>query len=131
MNAGDLGRCLLALAATVSSHAQADDRPLRHDPFTRPALALLSAGNARGADAVAEALPPPPPWSPHLTAVMIAGRESLAVVDGEIVRLGEEIDGHRLVQVRDREAVFQKGSKRSVVEIRTTLSKPGKERGGR
>lgn len=119
-------RCLLALAAMVSHFVQADDHSLRHDPFARPALAALAGGNARSP--VAEATPPP--WSPCLTAVMIAGRDSLVTVDGVIVRLGEEIDGHKLTEVRDREAVFQKGSKRIVLEIRETVRKPGKERGG-
>jgi len=130
VNAGSRSRFLLVLAVLVPPHVRADTQPLRHDPFARPALATLAAGNA-GSAGPDVAPPPPPPWTPRLTAVMVAGKNSLVTLDGAIVRLGEVVDGRRLVEVREQEAVFQKGKKRFVVEFQATGPNQGKERGGR
>lgn len=127
MSANVVGPWVLALSAMFLTPAKADELSLRHDPFARPALGALSVGDAKSA--VAEA--PPPPWRPQLTAVMIAGKDSLATVDGAIVRLSEQISGHRLVQVRDRQAVFQTGSQRTVLEIQPTSPHRGKDQGGK
>ena len=75
---------------------------LHFDPFERPEL-----------------LSHPPPvreqptprvvrWEPQLRAVMLAGRASVANVEGRLVGLGEEVDGHRLLEVTERRAVFEK-----------------------
>lgn len=110
-----LGVCPLAFA----------DGPLRHDPFARPALSA-PAPRATGAQAtpVNEELP----WTPVLSAVMVAGKNSMVNVDGTVVTLGEAIDGYRLVQVTDQEAVFKKGKKRIVLKTQTAPLRPNNER---
>lgn len=98
---------------------------LHHDPFIRPLLTSLPIINAKAADVtVEEAI-----WNPALTAVMVAGKNSLANVDGVIVKLGDEIDGYRLMQVKDYEAIFKKGNKRVVLTIAIQTMRQNKERG--
>ena len=42
-----------------------------------------------------------------LEATMVADEESYAIVDGQLLRIGEKIDGWILVSVADRSAVFE------------------------
>lgn len=93
---------LLSLA--LASASAADGPALRHDPFARPVEAA--------------ATPPAAPWQPTLRGVLLAGQGSLANVDGTLVAIGEKIEGHRLVSVSDRQAVFEKDGRRLVLDIR-------------
>lgn len=102
--------------------------PLLHDPFARPLLAVPGPNNPVTAKTGAEA---EVPWNPKLTAVMVAGKNSLVNLDGTIIGIGEEKDGYRLVQVRDREAVFNKGKKRIVLKMETPVLQQHNELGGK
>lgn len=98
---------------------------LHNDPFTRPLINTSSLSNAQGmAETVEEA-----PWNPQLSAVMVAGKNSLVTVDGVTLKLGEEKDGYRLIQVKDHQAIFKKGSKRVVLEMPIMTMRQNKERG--
>ena len=77
---------------------------LHIDPFEKPAELLAPPP----AEPTAPADAPPPPWMPELRAVMVAGSASMANVDGRLVAIGEEVEGHRLVEVTDRRAVFER-----------------------
>jgi hypothetical protein len=67
-------------------------------------------------------------WAPQISLLMSAGRDSMAVVNGTVVRLGEEIDGYRLVRVAQGEAVFMKDGKRMTIQLKpSATSKPSKE----
>lgn len=114
--------CYLFLLFTPCLHAG----ELRHDPFSRPLLVTPSASvNA----ALTSEAAPEPPWSPRLTAVLVAGKNSIANVDGTILRIGESLDGYRLVKVRENEAIFYKAKKRVVLRMDTPTLKAKKERG--
>lgn len=96
--------CLPGLAL-----AQADG--LKHDPFARPApaprpvaAAPPDAASATGAAAA--------PWQPQLRAVMVAGANSMVDIDGTLVPLGGQINGHRLAEVQEESAVLLNGRKR-------------------
>lgn len=106
---------LLLAGILVSMPAGAAD-PLQHDVFARPTLSALAA-------APADSTPSSPPveWNPRLTAVMVAGRSSLATIDGRILKLGEQADGVRLLSVRDSEVVVTKDGQRYVL----TMAAPG------
>lgn len=120
-------RLLLAIAAfTLPGYAQVE---LRHDPFVRPKLA--AAANSKGGDTATTSRSQEAPWEPRLTSVMVAGKDSMVTVDGVIVVLGEKIDGHRLIEVRDREAVFQKGRKRIVLNMGIENSRSASARAGK
>ncbi|MDO9393102.1 MAG: hypothetical protein Q7T42_03895 [Methylotenera sp.] len=89
---------------------------LKNDPFARP---LLSATLPNNAENTAVNIEEEMPWHPTLSAVMLAGRHSMVTLDGAILKIGEEKDGYRLVQVKDHEAVFKKGKKRIVLKMET------------
>jgi hypothetical protein len=100
--------------------------PLRHNLFARPTLAALAAAPADAAPVNV----PTAAWNPRLTAVMVAGPASLANIDGTLLRIGEEVDGYRLLSVAEGEAVLYKNGQRYVL----TMAPPGpsvvKNRGG-
>lgn len=101
------------------------DTPLRHDPFARPAL---TANVLKTPDGQTASASPDVPWTPTLLAVVVAGKQSMVNVDGTIISVGEAIDGQRLVQVNDQEAVFTKGKKRTVLKIQPANLRPNNER---
>lgn len=99
----------LALAAGAP-WAMGQGRTLQHDPFARPTFGALPASGTPGAAArYAQAAPPPRPKI-NLHAVLVSGASSMANVDGVMVRLGESVQGYRLVAVHDRSAVFEKNN---------------------
>ncbi len=124
---------VLALAATLAlgprtAQAQGLLDALR-DPFAVPAR-ILKAMTAPPPPppAPASAEPPAPapivePPPPELRAVMVAGSESIANVGGTMLRIGERIDGHRLIDVRPRGAVFQRDDGKTVA---VSLDTPGR-----
>ncbi len=109
-------RAALLACAPGLAHAQADT-PLKHDPFARPTQAALQQLKPQpqnaGAISAQESA-----WNPELKAVMLAGAKSMVNVDGQMVGIGEEIHGHKLLEVRDGEAVFITGGKRRTVAMR-------------
>ena len=99
--------------------AQAD--ALKHDPFARPALlkAMPPLAAQPGDNAGAgKGVLPERAWKPELAAVMVAGAKSAVSIDGAIVRIGEEINGHRLVEVHEQSAVFVKNRNRVTLSLR-------------
>jgi len=99
--------------------------PLRHDPFARP---LLTAAAPKSSASQGNVSVDSAPWSPNLIAVMVAGSHSLVNLEGTIVAIGQEMDGYRLVQVRDREATFTRGKQRVVLKMETSTLRSNKER---
>ena len=105
------------------AHPQADT--LKHDPFARPALAALQRLKPQAQSAAAISAQEPV-WNPELKAVMLAGAKSMVDVDGQMVGIGEEIHGHKLLEVRDGEAVFIKDGKRRIVAMRGGAQQTGR-----
>lgn len=106
---------LSAMLLCLPGLAQAQPDGLKHDPFARPVLALRPAS---AAPVPASTPVPEPVWKPELAAVMLAGPKSAVSIDGTIVRLGEEINGHRLVEVQEQAAIFVKNRKRVTLSLR-------------
>ena len=52
-----------------------------------------------------------------LRGTMVAGQRSLANISGVVVSLDEEINGYRLVDVRQREVVLQRHDDRRVLTV--------------
>lgn len=101
----------LALLSMSSAVAAAESGGLRHDPFAWPAAvrAPAPAPMFTGTAAAVAATPAPAaPWEPRLRAVVVAGGRSMALVNGSVVAIGEQIDGFRLVRVQERTATFEK-----------------------
>ncbi|MBK7616680.1 MAG: hypothetical protein IPJ08_20325 [Burkholderiales bacterium] len=103
--------CLL-LPAWVAAEPEA--LVLRHDPFLRPGSAAAAPALAAGADTDAA-------WRPQLRAVVVAGPKSSALVDGQVLELGDELDGYRLIQVLPDKAILRKKGRR--VELSVGASK--------
>lgn len=114
---------LATLCGLTSSPVWALDLGLQKDPFARPGYLATGDATASGSDASAAA------WPPKLSAVMVAGRESMVMIDNRRLRLGDEIDGYRLRQVLPRQAVFLKEGRRFVVDILPPPSKNEQKRG--
>jgi hypothetical protein len=115
-------RVLVYLAAGLACTpgfvwAQAD--ALQHDPFARPVLkAPPPPAQPRDNIGVAKAALPEPVWKPELDAVIVAGPKSAVSINGTIVGIGEQINGHRLVEVHEQTAVFVKDRKRVTLSLR-------------
>ena len=122
-------RVLVYLAAGLAcmpgfGWAQAD--ALKHDPFARPVFRKAPPPGAQpGVAGVGTSALPEPSWKPELAAVMLAGPKSVVSIDGTLVRIGDEINGHRLVEVHERTAVFVKNRKRVTLSLRGTEPAPG------
>lgn len=56
-----------------------------------------------------------------LRAIMLSGKESMANVDGQLLRLGDELDGWRLRRLTENKAYFVRKGQRHVME----LQRPG------
>lgn len=112
---------LLVLATNVLV-ANAEDG-LKHDPFVRPSLTSISL------DKASENVEVEAPWTPVLTSIMLAGKRSLITLDGVIMKIGEEKDGYRLVQVKDHEATFVKGKKRVTLIMQLGVNQQNAEQG--
>lgn len=110
--------CFFVAVSTASAAADA----LRHDPFARRAARTPAATASAPAARTGESAPPteaPPPWQPQLRGIMLAGRASVANVDGTVIGLGESIDGWRLIGLEDGHATFVRGRQKTVLSMHT------------
>jgi hypothetical protein len=96
--------------------AQADG--LKHDPFARPLLVPRPAPAASVPGISVNAPVPESVWRPEIRAIMLAGPKSIVNVEGALVRIGEQINGYRLVEVHEETAVFVKNTKRVTLSMR-------------
>jgi hypothetical protein len=120
---------LAALLAVAPCLVAAQEPALKNDPFARPMLSSRGAPPpANVPSAPQDAAAPATSWNPELTAILLAGKDSMVKVGGVMVRMGEVIDGHRLVQVRELEAVFidVQNRKRVVLSLSGRESAPGR-----
>lgn len=113
---------LAALAAAGAVAQATAPRKLAHDPFDRSVVqqllrqaesqsaAAASAMNGTGAAAAAAA--PGPDRAAELRAVMAGGARPLVNLGGTILGIGDSVDGFRLVEVRERSAVFSRDGNR-------------------
>ena len=82
---------------------------LTHDPFKKPELLLKPPASNAVSTADQDAVEPiVAPLEGELRATIQAGPYSMVNVGGEILMLGETLDGYRLVQVGETEAIFEK-----------------------
>ena len=100
--------CLLCLLA-LQVHAGTPP-VLHHDPFARPVLKMLGTQSSGSRSANGQ-------WSPQLIAVMVAGKQSLVNLDGTLLKIGDVYQGHRLVKVKDQQAIFRKGRRYIVLKM--------------
>jgi hypothetical protein len=103
--------CLCSFSVLGVEYPQSNR--VRHDPFQRPVIPQQqSIVETEASKPSAHEL-----WAPKLTATLRAGRNSMADVNGKIIKLGETIDGYKLIEVDERSAVFIKNKKRTQLTI--------------
>jgi hypothetical protein len=115
-----MSRLIAAVALLALSAAALAQRPaLQHDPFVRPAIAgFAAAPRPLGGVAPAVGANAQPRPQLQLNAVLVAGSDSIANVDGVMVRIGQSVQGYRLVAVGDRSAVFEKNNAKVTLSLR-------------
>jgi hypothetical protein len=104
-------------ALAVCAAAAGQGALLQHDPFVRPAIGGFGPPRNPAAAAPRPAAPGEPRPRFQLNAVLAAGSNSIANVDGVMVRVGESVQGYRLVAVQDRSAVFEKNNARHTLTL--------------
>ena len=90
-------RSAITLLVVVLASADGAEDTLRHNPFSRPDLGNRAAPGS-GADGALD-----------LRAVLVAGRRSLANVGGELIGVGDSVNGFELIGVGDGHARFRRG----------------------
>ena len=99
---------IVALWSLPAASAAGGD--LQHNPFTRPELGSPAPA---GGDA-----PAPATAEPELRATLVAGQNSLANVAGQLLSIGDEADGYRLLAVGEGFADFERDGRRITVMLR-------------
>ncbi|MGP1677354.1 MAG: hypothetical protein ACTS6J_09375 [Burkholderiales bacterium] len=119
---------MAALTAAVAVAQATAPRKLAHDPFDLGMLQrtlqqlmhqteLKSAAVAPSADGTRASQPAAaqvqvPVLTAELRAVMTGGARPLVNLGGTILGIGDNVDGFRLVEVRERSAVFARDGNR-------------------
>jgi len=76
-----------------------------------------------GPQKVEQVIAAPAPRTPRfdekhrLTALVVAGDRSGALIDGMMIKVGESIDGYRLMSVANNVAVFESANERAFVRV--------------
>jgi hypothetical protein len=100
---------ILYLCSVSSLAAEAELQTLRKNPFSQPE--------------VVKTPPPPPPVVAKivlpaeevildLTATMVSATNPMVVVDGELLAIGDRIEGLKLIAVMEGSAIFSRGGKK-------------------
>jgi len=105
----------------LAGSAAAEGLGLRNDPFVRPNLNANAAGGAAsGAAGGSDRGAAEAPWQPRLRAVVVAGPRSSVLVDGQVVEMGGEVDGYRLIRVLPDKAIFVRNGRRVELTLAAT-----------
>jgi len=103
--------CFCSLS--VSGEDQLHFTRVQHDPFQKPVIQEKKDTGQQATDKPEEQKPA----APKLIATLRAGRDSMANVNGKIIKLGQTINGYTLVRVEARKAVFIKNRKFTYLTI--------------
>lgn len=102
--------CVLIFAGSAA--IAADQRELRHNPFTRPPSERTVPDFDRTAftDGIVQPL--------DLRATMVGTRSRFANVGGRIMQPGDEFQGYTLVKVYEDRAVFSRQGKQETIYVK-------------
>lgn len=104
--------CLPWFAADA---AETSLQRLQNNPFTRPEALKPKPPPAQAPRPVV--VVPPEEIELNLSATMVSDNAPMVVVDGELLALGEKIQGLKLIAVTEGRAVFARGGKKYAFEI--------------
>jgi len=102
---------LLALCSALSIpgfSADAELLTLRNNPFSRPEIFNKPPPPPRVAPVV---VVPPEDVVLNLSATMVSETAPMVVVDGELLAIGDKIEGMKLIAVKEGEATFTRAGK--------------------
>ena len=111
-----IGLMAATLRAEDVSHAR-----LENNPFNRPEV--LKPKPPPPPAPVVQPLPSPEEVELDLTATMVSKTSPMVVVDGELLGIGERIQGLKLIAVMEGKAVFSRGGRKFTFEINDVLPK--------
>ena len=114
--------CVLVIVGLLPLTAQAEESTLlalQNNPFTRPEVLK------------AKPRPPPQPQAVvapekiqlELTATMVSSIMPMAIVNGELLGIGDSIEGFKLIAVMEGKAIFARGGKTFSHEVNPEASK--------
>ncbi len=115
---------LLAMSLPLPVDARSVAPKLHSDPFKEPDLLLTSSKKSQSENAGEKAAD----WQPRLRATMRFGSGAMVNVDGDIIAIGEEITGFRLLEVQERMAIFVKQGQEYPVSLDDLPQTPESER---
>jgi len=112
---------ILVSVSSLMSMAYGEDDPaigkqLLHDPFKKPER-LMPSAQIPATEQKEENLFQS---NSRLTATLRAGRNSMVIVDGKTIKLGETVDGFHLIDVKEHSAVFSKNGQPLILELDKT-----------
>ena len=106
---------MMALAWPLVALTQDGPPALRNNPFSRP------PSNAFIDDRVSARTEETASDSLTLHATMIGTTSRLANVDGRILKPGDEVQGHLLVAIHERYAVFRRNGRDTTVYVKPQI----------
>ena len=113
-----LPACLLVIEPVT---AQTEGERLARNPFQRPAKTAAEKQPPRArANRTASASSGAPAL--RVTAVLVARKEPMALVNGKLLRIGESLRGARLVSVEEQAAWFEFRGRRLKYSVRSADS---------
>lgn len=104
--------CISILLFITVSYAADKSMNLKKNPFQRPDLF------STGINQAPVVTPDGPGAELDIRAAMSAGENSLVNIAGNIVRIGEEIQGYRLLSVEEGKVIFSKNNSLVTVIIK-------------
>lgn len=109
---------MVSLVCATWGSAQAAETSmltLQNNPFTRPEVLKPKPPPAPTPAPIVRV--PPEEIKLVLTATMVSETAPMAVVDGQLLAIGERIEGMKLIAVMEGRAVFARGGKKYSFEI--------------
>ncbi|MEE9339220.1 MAG: hypothetical protein V3U87_14170, partial [Methylococcaceae bacterium] len=92
--------------------------PILNDPFKKPTFTRPSVKKSKTVIKKNRQ----PSWEPRLLMTLRAEKKSMANIDGQLIQLGEKVNGYKLIKVDEREVVLVNHGKMT----RLTLDKDEK-----
>ncbi len=101
--------CLYFISALASANEKLNHYQIIHDPFAMPRLQKKPVLDSEAANSEYKALTK----ELKLFSTLRAGRRSMANVSGRILKIGESIEGYKLIEVYERSIILIKKKQRT------------------
>ena len=101
--------------------------PLQRNPFIVPKTLQPPVVVVTPREYVPREPEPEPEPQFGLRAVLSAGGDSLANIDGSILSVGQVIEGYRLVAIGEHRVVLKRRGKRVVLDLFEDAEEPGRQ----